>query len=90
MKLHLPKALLTAVLAALILDISYAGTLSGNTYTMSNETVSSLDTTQFANDDGAFIRAESDNVTATIENLIHADGRNLVVAGAWGNATASF
>ena len=90
MKLHLPKLLLTAVMAALMVPSSWAGSWNGNTYSVGNDgTIETLKTGDNATDDGVFIRAGADAVIATITTLEHVAGKKLTISGTWGNATGS-
>jgi|GEM_PF-3109269 len=94
MKLHLPKALFTAVIAAFAVSQTvFAGgwdaTYTNTYYISTNETIAELSTEGHADNDGAFLRPAADAISATITTLNHVAGKNLVFAAGY-NASDNY
>ena len=100
MKLHLPKSLLTAVLAACVAPAAWG-------YSPDNWDVDNTNTFYVVNGDvdiasvktseseatattAFFLRADGEEVTRTITELVLDAGDTITIAGDWQNATAGF
>ena len=91
MKLHLPKSLLVAVLAACVAPAAWGEWSEdySNTYCIFNdESINELSTADKADDNGVFIRAGEDSVTASITTLNVTSGKKLTLSA--GYPTSSY
>ena len=100
MKLHLPKSLLTAVLAACVAPAAWGYSPDNwdventNTFYVVNGDVDIASVKTSESEDTAttafFLRADGEEVTRTITELVLDAGDTITIAGDWQNATAGF
>ena len=97
MKLHLPKMLLTAVLAAVTLAPAWGGQWVANgdgnedcyTFTGEND-ATSLDTTGHIFNNAVWVRAGANELSPTLSELLLGNGAKLNITGTWKNTVNEF